>query len=579
MNIYIQLLRKYLSTQKWRATLLITLVITSIGLRLANPQFVRFFIDSAESGRSLDRLLGAAGLFIFVALVRQAIDIASTFVGEQVAWIATNALRADLAEHCLKLDMSFHKVNKPGELIERVDGDVNQLAKFFSDLVIRLFTNFLLIIGVVVLVWQIDWRFGVSFALIVTVGLLIINSLQKLTVPRWGRLREADTNLFGYLEEWLMGSEIIRSSRAEQFIMNRLHMLQRERWLSMRSAMRMNSTMRALPSFVFLLAYIAAHLWGTFLFTNEILTIGTLYLVFYYIDVIKDPVWEVSRQVQDFQRAAASVRRIAALFQERPTIHDGAGVDFPDGALSVRFNQVDFHYADEPETAVLQKIDFTLEPGKVLGLLGRTGSGKSTLSKLIFRFYDVTEGDIKLGGFDIRDATQSQLRQRIGMVTQEVELLNSSLRNNLTLFNMSITDEQILETLQLLGLEEWFNGLADGLDTYIASTDELSSGEAQLLAFARIFLFDPGLVILDEASSRLDPVTELLIEKAIDYLLNGRTAIIIAHRLATVQRADQIMILEKGQITEHDTRERLLANPLSQFSQLIKTGLGEGMSA
>ena len=180
MNIYIQLLKTYLSTQKWRAALLVTLVITSISLRLANPQFVRFFIDSAESGSSLDRLLGAAGLFILVALIRQGVDIASTFVGEHVAWIATNALRADLAEHCLKLDMSFHKVNKPGELIERVDGDVNQLATFFSDLVIRLGTNFLLVVGVVVLVWQIDWRFGVSFSLIIGLGLLIINSLQKL---------------------------------------------------------------------------------------------------------------------------------------------------------------------------------------------------------------------------------------------------------------------------------------------------------------------------------------------------------------------------------------------------------------
>ncbi len=578
MNIYIQLLKTYLSTQKWRVALLVFLVVTSIGLRLANPQFVRFFIDAAESGRAIDRLLGAAGLFILVAIIRQGIDIAATFIGEQVAWIATNALRADLAEHCLKLDMSFHKVNKPGELIERVDGDVNQLANFFSQLIIRLSTNFLLLIGIVILVWQIDWRFGVSFALIMAVGLIIINALQKLTVPRWGKLREADTSLFGYLEEWLMGTEIIRSSGATPYIMNRLHTLQRERWLSMRSAMRMNSFMMALPTFIFVFAYIASHLWGTFLFTNEVLTIGTLYLVFYYIDVIKDPLWEVSRQVQDLQRAAASVRRIANLFQERPTIHDGAGVDFNEGALSVQFENVGFYYADEPETAVLQNITFNLEPGKVLGLLGRTGSGKSTLSKLIFRFYDVTDGAIRLGGHDLRDATQASLRQRIGMVTQEVELLNSSLRNNLTLFDSSIPDEKILETLSVLGLDDWFNGLPEGLDTYIASNDELSSGEAQLLAFARIFLFDPGLVILDEASSRLDPVTEHLIEKAIDRLLNGRTAIIIAHRLATVQRADQIMILKQGEIIEHDERKLLVANPNSHFSQLLKTGLGEGVA-
>lgn len=573
MNLYLNLLSTYLSPQKRRVLLLSVLVIFSIGLRLANPQLIRFFLDTAESGGPFEQLLAAAGIFILVAIVRQGIDIGATFVGEQVAWIATNQLRADLAEHCLKLDMSFHKIHKPGELIERVDGDVNELANFFSHLVIKVTTNILLISGIVVLVWQIDWRIGVSFGLVAIVGSFALYNIQKLTIPRWGKLREADTALFGSIEEWLNGMEIIRTSRAAPFIMNQLHNLQRTRWLAMRSAMRMNTLMMGLPTVTFLFAYIAAHLWGTILFNDNVLTIGTVYLIFYYIDVLKEPMWELTHQIEDFQRAAASVRRITQLFQEGPTILDGPGVAFSEGALAVTFDDVSFHYADEPETAVLQNITFHLAPGQVLGLLGRTGSGKSTLTKLLFRFYDPTSGEIRLDGHRLPNATQSQLRQRIGMVTQEVELLNASLRDNLTFFDPSVPDKQIVEVLHMLGLREWLEGLPHGLDSYISASQSLSAGEAQLLAFARVFLFDPGLVILDEASSRLDGATEQLIERAIDRLLNGRTAIIIAHRLATIQRADEVMILADGEVVEYGRRTDLLNDPNSRYVHLLQTGL------
>ncbi len=227
---YGALLVDYLKPQKGPAALLATLLLSSIGLQLVNPQIVRYFLDAAETGRGLDRLFGAAALFMGVALVRQMVQIAATYVGENVAWTATNLLRADLALHCLKLDMSFHKKYKPGELIERVDGDVNQLANFFSQLVLQLFGNLLLVVGVLVLLtWQ-DWRIGLSIAGVAVIGLLTLNWLNKRTVPRWQALREADAQLFGFVEEWLNGTEEIRSSGAEPYIMRRLYQALRERW-------------------------------------------------------------------------------------------------------------------------------------------------------------------------------------------------------------------------------------------------------------------------------------------------------------------------------------------------------------
>ena len=248
----------------------------------------------------------------------------------------------------------------------------------------------------------------------------------------------------------------------------------------------------------------------------------------------------------------------------------------PPGGVSVEFERVSFGYrADLP---VLRDISFTLEPGEVLGLLGRTGSGKTTLSRLLFRLYDPLEGSIRLGGVDVRKVRIGDVRGRVGLVSQEVQVFEASLRDNVTLFDSSIEDDRIVETLRSLGLDGWLRSLPDGLDTRLSSTGRMSAGEEQLLAFARVFLSDPDVVILDEASSRLDPATEDLIDQAVRSLLRGRTAIVIAHRLTTVQRVDRILVLEEGRIVEQGPREALAADPKSRFAALLRAGLEEAQA-
>ncbi|KAA3662832.1 MAG: ABC transporter ATP-binding protein [Chloroflexi bacterium] len=577
---YWQLLKTYMQPQKKAVALLTGLIISSITLQLINPQLVRRFLDAVETGRTLRELFITSAIFIGIALLAQVIKVAATYIGENVAWTATNHLRADLALHCLKLDMSFHKTHKPGELIERVDGDVNKLANFFSQLIIQLLSNFLLIIGVIVLLWLVDWRVGLTITLIAGVGLFVLNWIKTYTVPRWERLRQISSDLFGYLEEWLNGTEEIQTNRAAPYVMNRLYRLLRDRWQAKQHAMRLNLVIMSLPIVVPTLAYIAAYIWGDQLFRNGVLTIGTVYLIFYYIDVLKSPLWTIQRYIQDLQQAAASLNRISALFAEQPTIWDGPVATMPSGSLAVQFEDVSFHYEDD-ETAVLSNINFHLQPGRILGLLGRTGSGKTTITRLLYRFYDPTSGTILLGNSQDNMAALPQLqqqtvRQHIGMVTQDVQLFHASVRDNLTLFNEHISDERILSSLIELGLQNWLNELDNGLDTRLDAAENLSAGEAQLLALARVFLADPGLVILDEASSRLDPATEQLIERALDKLLAGRTVIIIAHRLATVQRADEIMVLGNGRILEHDNRLNLATDLNSQFYNLLQTGLEQG---
>jgi len=618
---YWSLLADYLAPQKGSAVLLGFLVLSNIALQLINPQVVRYFLDTAESGKTLDGLVRAAAVFMGIALLNQVIKLSATYLGENVAWRATNALRADLALHCLKLDMSFHKKYKPGELIERVDGDVNQLANFFSQLVLRLGGNLLLILGVMVLLFLLDWRLGLWTGLAAVVGLVALNWLNKRTVPRWQAVREADAQLFGYVEEWLNGTEEIRTNAAELYVMRRMYESLRQRWQKILAAMRFQVLVADLPLGVFAIAYAGAYIASNIFFKNGAMTIGQIFLIFYYIEIVKGPLWEILHQIEDLQRASASINRIVDLRAVQPSLMDGPGASFPEGPLGVRFQNVTFHYEDDEETNVLEEVEFDLPPGTVMGLLGRTGSGKSTLTKLIFRFFDPAEGQIMLGSnghkpttismtagaelegredgnghelyggrvpsvdgkgggyVDIRQARQAELRQRIGMVTQDVQIFHASVRQNISLFDDSIPDERVLAAVEEVGLSEWLAKLPDGLDTRLEGGGSgMSAGEAQLLAFARVLLEDPGLVILDEASSRLDYATEQRIERAVGRLMRNRTGIIIAHRLSTVGRADRIMILDGGRVAEYGQRLALADDPKSLFARLLQTGLEEAMA-
>jgi ATP-binding cassette subfamily B protein len=574
---YWTLLRTYLKPQ-WPHVLLLTVLLFShIGLRLLVPQIMRFFIDAALSGSKLRTLIKAAMVFIGVAAGSQALGIATTWVGENVAWRATNALRQDLTLHCLKLDLSFHKAHTAGELISRVDGDVNTLSNFFSQLIISMVGNTILLVGILVLLFLEHWLLGLSMLVFSCIALVVLMSIRALAIPHWKTVREQMAEFYGFVGEQLAGTEDIRANGANEYAMRRFLHLVRERLKpQMRSGlggygMWMSST--TLFGLSTALVYgLCAYLWQ-----RDLATIGTVYLIIHYATLMRDPIAQIRTQLTDLQQAEASIAHIETMLHTQSKLVEpthGQELSMPDGALAVCFDRVSFAY-DENEP-VLQEVSFTLAPGCVMGLLGRTGSGKTTLARLLLRLYDLDQGKITLNGIAPQDATLCQVRRRVGMVTQNIELFQASVRQNLTLFDPAISDSQLLDILDDLGLSEWLAGLPDGLDTELtAGGSNLSAGQAQLLAFARVFLANPGLVILDEASSRLDPATEQLIEHAVDKLLQDRTGVIIAHRLATVQRADEILILDQGRVLEYGPRAALADEPNSHFAQLLRTGLEE----
>ncbi len=571
---YRDLLIHYLKPQWRRAVVLAVLLVSSIGLQLVNPQLLRSFIDTATGSGTMQTLTRIALLFIGVALLNQALSVGATYISENVGWTATNMLRSDLALHCLDLDMSFHKARTPGELIERIDGDVTALAKFFSQFVIYVFGNLLLLIGVLAVLFTVDWRIGLALAVFAVVVLIALIGTRKFAIPHWAAARQLSADLFGFVEERLAGTEDIRSSGAMSYMMRRLYEYLRARLQKERKAAVIGGLAWTLPVALFTLGFVVTFVLGTYLYNRGSMSLGTVFLVYNYTEMLIRPLILITNQMQDLQKASAGLVRIRELFDLHSGIEDGIGRVLPAGPLAVAFDDVTFGYdVDEP---VLKAVSFHLEPGQVLGVLGRTGSGKTTLTRLLFRLYDPQAGTVRLGDAGLRTLRVADVRERVGMVTQDVQLFHATVRDNLTIFDEEIPDRSILEVLDDLGLRTWLDTLPEGLDSEIAAGGGgLSAGEAQILAFTRVFLRDPGLVILDEASSRLDPATEHLIERAVDRLLKQRTGIVIAHRLATVQRADVIMIVEEGRVREYGRRDQLAADPDSRFYSLLQTGLEE----
>jgi ABC-type multidrug transport system fused ATPase/permease subunit len=578
MNIplrqYWDLLATYLRPQRGRVALLTVLLLTSTALPLLNPLLLRSFIDTAVDGGAMRTLVWLAALFIGVALVTQAIQVATTYVSEQVGWRATNALRADLALHALGLDMPFHNSHTPGEMIERIDGDVTALTNFFSQFVIRVLGSALMLLGVIVLLVIENRWVGTVFCLFTLLSLVVLGRVRNIGVPRATAERQANADLFGFIEERLAGVEDIRTNGGGHYVMRRLHENGRGLYAAAQQAQQTGAVMWMTTTSLFTLGTVLVLAMGAYMYHQGQITIGTVYLFFQYMQMLRRPLELIADQLKEFQRASAGVGRVHELKGLRSDIPDGAGLPLPAGPLAVELDDLSFGYGEKEP--VVAGLSFKVAPGRVLGVLGRTGSGKTTLTRLLLRLYDPAGGAIRLSGVDVRDARLAELRHRVGIVTQDVQLFQASVRDNLTLFDPSISDERIMAVLADLGLLDWFFALPQGLDTELASGGAgLSAGEGQLLAFARVFLRDPGLVILDEASSRLDPATERLTERAVDRLLARRTGIVIAHRLGTVQRADEILILEDGRIREHGARESLARDPASRFAGLLRTGLEE----
>ena len=556
------------------------------GLSLAGPLVVRRIIDMAADGAAAEQLTSLALLYLALAIATQLITVVVSWFATVTAWHTTNQIRLQLAGHVLGLDHEFHRRHTPGELIQRVDGDVTSVSDFLGRVVPRVVGAAAMVVGMVAVLAVVDWRLAIgALAYVVLSAGLIVRGRHR-AVGEASDEMGAYAQLYGGIEERLTAAEDLRANGAGSHAMWRFI---EESAGAMHSSVRRESAFLrlwwavqgsvAVGSSVSLVA-------GALLVSNGSISLGTAFLMFQYVLLLERPLEDVVQQLETVQKANGAMVRVIDLLAERPTIID-AGTTCPAaGPLAIDFDAVSFGYASIGHSSlhhspadtgtsdgdrVLHQISLSIGAGRSVGIVGRTGSGKTTLSRLVVRLVEATHGQVRLGGVAIADIPMVELRRRVALIPQEGELFSGTVRDNVTLFDPDPTDQQVAGALHRVGLSALVTG---GIHRELgAGGAGLSAGEAQLLALARVWLREPDLVVLDEATARIDPATEVQLETAIAELMRGRTTIVIAHRLSTLRHVDEIVVLDHGIVVEHGTREALAADTSGRFHQLLALAL------
>ena len=554
---------------RWAA--LAALVAVGSVLLLVGPLVVREIVDRATEGTTAGEIRNLAVGFLAVVVAGQVVEVLVARSATIAAWRTTNQLRLDITAHVLGLDHEFHRRHTPGELIQRVDGDVTSVSELLGRVVPKALGAALLIGGMVAVVAVIDWRVGLGMAVYIVSAIALVLLLRHRAVAESSEELGAYARLYGGIEERLNAAEDLRSNGAGQHAM----------WRFVEdSAGALVTSVRRESAFLgmwwavqgaVVAGIVISLVVSTALVANGAMSIGTAFLLFQYVLLVERPLEDVVHELQTVQKATGAMRRVADLMAVEPTIVDEGSTSPPDGPLAVRFTDVGFDYGDDQP--VLVDVSITLDAGHSVGIVGRTGSGKTTFSRLVLRLIEPTTGAISLGGVPIADIPKSELRHRVALVPQEVELFAGSIRDNVTLFDDSPSDVDVARALRAVGLDTLADG---GVGRALgAGGAGLSAGEAQLLAMARVWLRDPDLVVLDEATARVDPATEARLETAISALMRGRTTLVIAHRLSTLRDVDEIVVFDRGRVVEHGARATLARDPSSRFHRLLTLALDD----
>lgn len=549
----------------WRWVGLGALVAAGSGLILTGPLIVRSIVDKATTGTTTGQLTRLAVLFLIVAVATQLINMAVAWMATVTAWHTTNGIRIRLARHVLGLSHAFHRQHTPGELIQRVDGDVTSVSDFMGRVIPRAAGALFTMVGMIGVLIVVDWRLALGAFVYVVLAVAVVIHGRHRAVGESSDEMGSYARLYGGIEERLTAAEDLRSNGAGAHAMWRFvedsadalgSAVRREKaflrmWWAVDSSVAAGSVVSLVIS--------------AMLVSRKIITVGDAFLLFQYVLLLSRPLEDMVDQLETVQKANGAMVRVIDLLDVRPDIRDDGTTLPPGGPLSIELRDVSYDYGDDQ--VVLQSVDLNFAAGRSIGIVGRTGSGKTTLSRLVLRLVEATSGTVRLGGVPIADIPTSELRRRVALIPQEVELLSGTVRDNVTLFDETPTDNAVVVALRNAGLGKLADG---GIHRPLgAGGTGLSAGEAQLLALARVWLRDPDIVVLDEATARIDPVTETLLEDAVARLTLGRTTLIIAHRLSTLRHVDDIVVLDHGRVVEHGARADLTDDIDSKYRHLL----------
>jgi ATP-binding cassette subfamily B protein len=550
-------LRPMLRPYRGRIALAILLVIGQASCLLAGPALVRHGIDEGLRAHDAGALnlsaflyliAAIAGLFLGRAVIKMVARVGETFLRD---------LRSRVFRHLMSLGMDFFEREKTGTLVARMTSDMDALQELVQMGLVMFIQNGLLFVGAVLVIFLMSWQLAVCTLVVVPPVVIASRWFRRASNKAYLLVRDRIGQNLSTLQEGLAGIRVVQAFGRERSFTRRFQETNEAQYDANIETVRISAKYFPIVEFAGVAGIaLIVGIGGAFV-SAEIVTIGTVAAFVLYLNNLFEPIQQLSQLYNTVQQAGAALQKLFELLDERPSIGERPGaVDLPaEGSLEV--DHVSFGYAGHD---VLHDVTLHVPLGERLALVGPTGAGKSTLAKLIARFYDPREGTVEYADVDLRDATLGSLRRRIVVVPQEGYLFAGTVRDNVLIGRADATDDEIRAAIAALGLQDRFNAFPDGLDTEVRERgSRLSAGERQLVSLVRAALADPALLVLDEATSSLDPGTERAVERALGHLTEGRTVVVVAHRLSTAERADRIAVVDDGRVAELGTHDELIA--------------------
>ncbi len=562
-------LLSYMKPYKRNISIALMLMVVASACSLGTTFLLSNAIDALEKvdrGAIYQNLIGMIATAVIGAFcVRYRVRLMD-FAGRR----ALATLREDLFRHIQGLSFSFFDTRSAGKILVRVINDVNSLNDLFTNGIVNVLVDCLTLIILIVVMLVVNWKLTLISMCIMPFLLLILFKLKRMMRKRWQRVRVKTSSMNGYLHESLAGMRVTEAFVREDENLDTFQNVNKDIRRSWMEAIQVNNAFWPALDFTGTVGTVLVYYFGIRMMgaSANPLELSNLLLILWYLGRFWEPLNTLSNFYNNLLSAMASIERIFEIMDTQSDIQDKPDAKpLPPITGRVDFNNVTFSY--DQEKIVLKNVSFTVNPGQTIALVGPTGAGKSTVVNLISRFYDVTEGSVTLDGYDVRDINLRSLREQMGVMMQDSFIFSGSIMDNIRYGRLAATDEEVISAAKAVYAHDFIMQMEKGYQTEVNERgSSLSVGQKQLISFARALLNDPKILILDEATSSIDTHTEILIQKALDELLKGRTSFIIAHRLSTIRNADRIMVIQDGNIAESGTHEELIQKTNGHYRAL-----------